>query len=76
MLLTYLDVIAISYPPRVRVRATVKLSAVFFHDESSITKWGEGGYKSAILAPLLTYLRTYLGTVDKKLSDFLADFVC
>ena len=60
MLLTYLDVIAISYPPRVRVRATVKLSAMFFHDESSITKWGEGGYKSAILAPLLTYLLTYL----------------
>ena len=76
MLLTYLDVIAISYPPRVRVRATVKLSAMFFHDESSITKWGEGGYKSAILAPLLTYLLTYFGTVDKKLSDFLADFIC
>ena len=37
--------IAISYPPRVRVRATVKLSATFFHDESSITK---GGYESAI----------------------------
>ena len=28
-------------PPRVRVRATVKLSAAFFHDESSITI-GEG----------------------------------
>ena len=39
--------IALSYPPRVRVTATVKLSAVFFHDESSITKGG-GGYKSAI----------------------------
>ena len=64
MLLTYLDVIAISYPPRVRVRATVKLSAVFFHEESSITKWGEGGYKSAILAPLLTYLLT-LGLLTK-----------
>ena len=64
MLLTYLDVIAISYPPRVRVRATVKLSAVFFHDESSITKWGEGRYKSAILAPLLTYLLT-LGLLTK-----------
>ena len=34
-------------PPRVRVRATVKLSATFFHDESSITKGG-GGYESAI----------------------------
>ena len=31
-------------PLRVRVRATVKLSsAVFFHDESSITKGGGGG---------------------------------
>ena len=28
-------------PPRVRVRAMVKLSAAFFHDESSITI-GEG----------------------------------
>ena len=34
---SYLGTIALSYPPRVRVRATVKLSAVFFHDESSIT---------------------------------------
>ena len=32
-------------PPRVRVRATVKLSAAFFRDESSITI---GGYESAI----------------------------
>ena len=37
--------IALLYPPRVRFRATVKLSAVFFHDESSITI---GGYESAI----------------------------
>ena len=42
--------IALSYPPRVRVRATVKLSAAFFHDESSITI---GGYESAI-APFKT----------------------
>ena len=36
-------------PPRVRVRATVKLSAVFFSDESSITiGGGGGGYESAI----------------------------
>ena len=35
-------------PPRVRVRATAKLSAAFFHDESSITIGG-GGYKSAIV---------------------------
>ena len=32
--------IALLYPPRVRVRATVKLSAAFFHDESSITIGG------------------------------------
>ena len=37
--------IALSYPPRVRVRATIKLSAAFFHDESSIPK---GIYESAI----------------------------
>ena len=30
----------------VRVRATVRLSAAFLHDESSITKGGEG-YESA-----------------------------
>ena len=36
---------ALSYPPRVRVRATIKLSAAFFNDELSITI---GGYKSAI----------------------------
>ena len=35
--------IALSYPPRVRVRATAKLSAAFFHDESSITVGGWGG---------------------------------
>ena len=43
-----LGAIALSYPPRVRVKATVKLSAAFFHDESSITI---GGYERAI-APL------------------------
>ena len=39
--------IALSYPPRVRVRATAKLSAAFFHDESSITVggWGGGGVR-------------------------------
>ena len=44
----YEGAIALLYPPRVRVRATVKLSAVFqpfFHNESSITI---GGYESAI----------------------------
>ena len=40
--------IALSYPPRVRVRATVKISAAFFNDESSITI---GGYESAIAPP-------------------------
>ena len=39
--------IALLYPPTVRVRATVKVSAAFFRDESSITigvmKVGEGG---------------------------------
>ena len=42
----FLGAIALSYPPRVRVRATVKLSAAFFHDESSITI-NRGGYESA-----------------------------
>ena len=46
--------IAPSYPPRVRVRATVKLSATFFYDESSITKrWG--GYESAIAPKYLSF---------------------
>ena len=35
----------------VRVRATVKLSAPFFHDESSITKGG--GDEIAIIARLI-----------------------
>ena len=34
--------IALSYPPRIRVRATAKLSAAFFHDESSIIIGGRG----------------------------------
>ena len=38
--------------PRVRVRATVKLSAALFHDESSITIRG-GGYESAIAPNIL-----------------------
>ena len=36
--------VALSYSPRVRVRATVKLSAAFFNDESSIPI-GEGGVR-------------------------------
>ena len=43
---TLIGAITLSYSPRVRVRATVKLSAAFLHDESSITKGG--GYESAI----------------------------
>ena len=51
-MLIYWRYIALSFPPRVRVRATVKLSAAFFHDESSITiGGGGGGYESAI-API------------------------
>ena len=39
-------------PPRkVRVRATVKLSAAFFHDESSAAKGGGGG-RGTFNAPL------------------------
>ena len=44
-------------PPRVRVRATVKLSAAFFHDESSITI---GGYESATVPPPLPILHVGL----------------
>ena len=40
-----LGAIALSHPPGVRVRATVKLSAAFFQDESSITI---GGHERAI----------------------------
>ena len=49
----FFGTIALSYPPRVRVRATAKLSAAFFHDESSITIGG--GYESAI-APVFLYI--------------------
>ena len=38
--ITFFGAIALSYPSRVRVRATVKLSAAFFHDELSITIGG------------------------------------
>ena len=44
-----LGAIALSYPPRVRVRATAKLSAAFFHDESSITIGGVRKCNSAYL---------------------------
>ena len=45
---TLMGAITLSYSPRVRLRSTVKLSAAFLHDESSITKGGGGGYESAI----------------------------
>ena len=38
-----LGAIALSYSPRVRVRATVKLLAAFLNDESSITIGPRGG---------------------------------
>ena len=40
-------------PPRVRVRATLKLSAAFFYDESSITI---GGVRTNAMAPFLANL--------------------
>ena len=46
--------VALSYPSRVRVRAAVKLSVAFFHDESSITIGG--GYESAIAPKKLPIL--------------------
>ena len=49
--------IALSYPPRVRVGATVKVSAAFFHDESSIAigggGGGGGGGNESAIAPLI-----------------------
>ena len=47
-------------PLRVRVRAGVKLSATFFHNESSITIGGTGGgYESAIVPGIFVSLYTY-----------------
>ena len=46
--------IALSYPTRVRVRATVKLAAAFFHDESSITIGGVRKCNSAKCSNLNT----------------------
>ena len=48
MLPAFLGAIALSYPPRVRVRATVKLSAAFFNDESSVTIGGVRKCNSAL----------------------------
>ena len=54
--------IALSYPPRVRVRAMVKLSAAFFHDESSITIGGVRKCNSAELATILSLLNMVVST--------------
>ena len=53
-----LGAIALSYPPRVRVRATVKHSAAFFHDESSITIEGVRKCKSTESLMIKLYLAT------------------
>ena len=52
--------IALSYPPR--VRAMVKLSAAFFHDESSITIGGVRKCNSAELATILSLLNMVVST--------------
>ena len=52
----FFDTIALSYPPRVRDRVTVKLSAVFFHDESSITIGGVRKCNSAYFSSFLLIL--------------------
>ena len=54
----------ISVPPKVRVRATVKLSVAFFHDESSITN---GGYESAI-APFFPFFVSWFYLFSRTLS--------
>ena len=54
-----LGAIALSYPTRVRVRATVKLSVAFFHGESSLTIGGEG-YESAIAPIPAPYIACHL----------------
>ena len=53
---------ALSYPPRIRVRATVKLSAAFFNDESLITIGGGGGGCESAIAPKNLALRKIMLT--------------
>ena len=60
---TFFGAIALSYPPRVRVRATVKLSAAFFNDESSITIGGVRKSNSA-LSSWYVYLLMALGNLQ------------
>ena len=56
-MLQYVTLLHFRTPPRVRVRATVRLSVAFFHDESSIAI---GGYESAIASTALLHCRTPL----------------
>ena len=58
---TNVGAIALSYPPRVRVRATVKLSAAFFHDESSITIGGVRKCSSARMCYTVPMFEQQLG---------------
>ena len=55
--------------PRIRVRAMVKLSATFFHDESSITI---GGYESAIAPKSLRYscctMKSFVGAQSAQIA--------
>ena len=46
-----MELLHVRTPPRVRVRATVKLSAASFRDESSITIGGGGGGYAIAMAP-------------------------
>ena len=57
--------IAPSYPPRVRVRATVKLSATFFYNESSITK--RGGIRKCN-SPEISSVLSFLEYIYKKVT--------
>ena len=54
---------ALSYPPRVRVRATVKLSAAFFNDESLITIGG-GGVRKCNSAEKSSPKKNYVNLTD------------
>ena len=62
----YIGTIALSYPPRVRVRATVKLSAAFFHDESSITIRGVRKCNSAYILHIILSEKHTVKFFEKK----------
>ena len=61
-----LSAITLSYPPRVRVRATAKLSAAFFHDESSITIGGVRKCNSAWCCSTCVDTIVFLSKSSKK----------